>query len=278
MYGKLEQLRYVNHLGEELTFGRDGLYVNQSDIHDYSWTVTSNKIKITDIQRGMRSITLPVRVACTAEGMAMRNRLYEIPERDVVNGRYGKLWVGDYYLECFITASKKQNYSIMDNYMAVTLTVTTDRPMWIRENVYRLNAYESSQEASEFLDYPYGFPYDFFSGASTSRPINNEGIGSAHYKLLFFGNATNPYVYIDGVVIGVNATIESDQYICINSLDHTVNLVANNGDITNLYNNRIKSNTSIFEKIPEGLHYLVWPGVYGVELTIYEERSEPLWI
>ena len=39
----LEQLRYVNHLGEVIEFGKKGLFANSNDLRDYEWTYDSDR-------------------------------------------------------------------------------------------------------------------------------------------------------------------------------------------------------------------------------------------
>ena len=43
-----------------------------------------------------------------------------------------------------------------------------------------------------------------------------------------------------------------------------------------MYNARNKLQ-SVFEKIPSGASVLSWEGDFGVDLTIFDERSEPKW-
>ena len=47
----LESLKYKNHLGEIIDFGKDGLFVNASDLHDYAWAVTSKGKRIAALTR-----------------------------------------------------------------------------------------------------------------------------------------------------------------------------------------------------------------------------------
>ena len=41
--------------------------------------------------------------------------------------------IGDYYLQCYITASKKTDYLIRKGYMRISLEISTDRTYWVRE-------------------------------------------------------------------------------------------------------------------------------------------------
>lgn len=278
MYGKQEQLKYVNHLGEVLLFGQDGLFVNQNELRNFKWTVVSTKTRISGFKRETKSNSLPVRIACATEeqGLAKRASLFEIPEKDIVAMQYGKLYVGDYYCLCYITESKKTKYSISDRFMVVNLTVTTDKPYWIRENSYKFSSYDDP-ETGDGIDFPYDYAYDYELEATGSKKIYNMGISPAEYRVAFFGPVSNPSVLIDGHTIGINTVLGATEYAVIDSGTHTVYKVSNNGEITNLYNSRVKTNRSIFEKISGGEHSLAWSGTSDIQLTIYEERSEPIW-
>lgn len=39
----LEQLKYVNHLGEVIEFGKKGTFANSNDLRDYEWTYDSSR-------------------------------------------------------------------------------------------------------------------------------------------------------------------------------------------------------------------------------------------
>ena len=47
----LETVKYQNHLGEEINFSENGIYVKSSDLHDYAWNYTERGGKITSFKR-----------------------------------------------------------------------------------------------------------------------------------------------------------------------------------------------------------------------------------
>ena len=126
----LERLRYKNHMGEVIDFGQSGILVSKNDLHDYSWTVTQKNNKISALTRSVTKYTLPVVLLCpTVEaGVAARNRLLEVAEKDVLAKKPGRIIIGDYYLSCYITGSKKSSYLASRRRMETKLTITTDAP------------------------------------------------------------------------------------------------------------------------------------------------------
>ena len=78
----LEQLKYKNHINEVFEFGKDGIFVNTNDLHDFEWNVTKRGNKISSLDYGISKRKLPVVIVCDSEdkGIAARNKLFEIAE------------------------------------------------------------------------------------------------------------------------------------------------------------------------------------------------------
>jgi len=115
----LEQLKYKNHVGEVFEFGKDGIFVNTNDLHNYEWKVSAKGGRITSLDYAVTSKSLPVIIICKteAQGIAARNRMLEVFEKDVLAMQHGKIIIGDYYFRCFVTKSSKQSYLTNKRYM-----------------------------------------------------------------------------------------------------------------------------------------------------------------
>ena len=182
----LESFIYKNHLGETIDFGKDGIFVNKNDLHDYSWSYSTVNSKISSFNKAVETRSIPVIISCSSEeeGIQKRNKLFEIVEKDVLAVQYGQIIIGDYYLKCYITKSKKQDYLSTKNYMKVTLTVATDYPFWIREVTTQFWKLGSEHETeSDGVEYPYDYPFDYGS-ENKSRRITNVGFAAANVKLI----------------------------------------------------------------------------------------------
>ena len=99
----------------------------------------------------------------------------------------------------------------------------------------------------------------------------------ADWLIKIHGYASNPVVYVGGVAIGANAVIGSEETLVISSTNKMVIKIAANGIEENLFNARLKG-VSIFEPFQSGELPVMWSGTFDIDLTVYEERSEPLWI
>lgn len=272
----LERFTYTNNFNETLEFGKDYLFVNENDLRNFAWDITTKNNRISGFKKGIVSKTIPVIIKCNteAEGIALRNRLFEVFEKDVVAQKHGKLYIGDYYLQCYVTGSKKTDYLIHKSYMVVTLTVETDLPSWIKEITTTHDV--DSVSTDEFLDFPHDFLYDFKNGF-VNTDINNTNFVPSNFILTIFGAITNPTLFIGGHQYTVNVPILQGEYLTIDSVNKTIVLTKEDGEQVNCFNDRYRD-SYIFEKIPCGASE-VTTAHKGIKFTItlLEERSEPKW-
>lgn len=274
----LEQLKYKNHLNEIFEFGKDGIYVNMSDLHDYEWTVTEKGNRIAALNRSVSKRELPVIIICEteAQGITARNKLLEIVEKDVLALQHGQIILGDYYYRCFVTKSQKGEYLKSKRYMTVTLTLTSDYPYWVKEETFVFRKLdEQTGSSGKNLDFTYDFPFDFFSGMG-SKAMNNTGFAGTNFRMIIYGACSDPAVYVSGHLYQVECDVAAQEYLTIDSVTKKAYITKNDGTVVNVFNLRNRD-SYLFEKIPPGQNTVVWEGNYGVDIILLEERSEPKW-
>lgn len=271
----LEKITYRNHINEVVEIGQNGIFVNESDLHDFSWSVTKRNDRISAFNKGVVKKTIPLQIVCNSEeeGIQIRNRIFEVMEKDVLAMKHGRIIIGNYYLRCFVTASKKSDYLRSKGLLTVKLTVQTDFPEWIRETTTVFNT--KSGNISGLLDFPYDYPYDF-KNELASGSINNTGFVASHFKMIIYGFVTNPTLYIGGHEYTVNVEVGTGEYLTIDSMNKTIVLTKYNGEQVNCFNARNKE-SYIFEKIPAGSSVIMTSGQISFDITLLEERSEPKW-
>ena len=274
----LEQIKYVNHIGETLEFGTFPLFVNQSDLRDFAWEITSKNDKIASFRKGIVTKKLPVIVKCEteAEGLAIRDNIFEVAERDVLAMKHGTLMVGDYYLKCYITGSKKNDYLTNGSYMVLELTVQTDFPQWVKETTtpYGLTA----DGESAFLDYPIQYLHDYMN-VQVNGYINNTNFVASNFRMVIHGEIINPTIHIGGHMYNVDVEVGAEERLIIDSVEKNIVLVDKNGKVLkNCFNLRNRE-SYIFEKIPVGESLFICQNPYiRFDITLLDERSEPKWI
>ena len=273
----LEQLKYKNHINEVFEFGKDGIFVDMNELHDYEWNVTKKGSRISAFNRDVSKRKLPIIIICDTEekGIKARNKLLEVVEKDVLAMKHGRIIIGDYYFRCFVTKSQKKNYLTTKRLMEVTLTLTTDFPYWVKETTVPFSKKVTGEEGGKNLDFDHDVPYDYFGGIE-NRELNNTGFVGADFRIVIYGACSNPALYVNGHLYQVNCDVGENEYLTIDSVSKKVYLTANDGTVTNVFNLRNKD-SYIFEKIPSGKSAVTWEGDYGFDITILEERSEPKW-
>lgn len=271
-----EKIKYINHLNEEIKFGENGVFVNENELRDYSWNYSKDNNKISNFNRGVSKLKLPVAVACANEdeGISAINRLMEVAEKDVLAGQPGRFYVGEYYYSSYIIASKKKKHNRIRGFMLADLTVASDNPVWVKEIQGTFDATTSS--AGKNLDFPHDCLYDFTSPNLVDTLVNT-GFADVNFMIRIYGEVTNPSVTIGSHQYSVNTKVNSGEYLTIDSREKKVFITKADGTQENHFKDRDKSNY-IFEKVPSGESKVSWSGEYVFDVTLYEERSEPKWI
>ena len=267
---------YENHLGQR--FEEDSVYLNYSDLRDYSWNYDTMNGRISRFYRSVEQRKLPLVIVGKTgeEATEIKNRLFEIAEADVVATIPGKIYSGEYYTQGFITASAKSKYLKNKRFSKIDLILTSDDPSWYREQTHSFFPTDENKFDSESgADYPYGYPYDYaisFSG----QKIVCDSVGSSAFRLLIYGDVTNPAVVINGHTYKVNGTIAKGETLLIDGLKKTITLTTAVGKKINWFDKRGRVEY-IFEPIQAGQNTVAWSGSFGFDLTVVEKRSEPKW-
>ena len=272
----LEKLIYKNHINETLEFGKAPLFVNQNDLRDFAWDITSKNDRISSFKKGIVSKTIPIILKCDTEneGITLRNKIFEVLEKDVLAKQHGRFIIGDYYLKCYVTGSKKAEYLIHKGYMVLTATVQTDYPEWVKETTSSFGSASDTGEA--FLDFPFDFSFDYKNAMVNSFLINS-GFAESNFRLTIYGAVSNPTIYINGHEYSVDVEIAAGEYLTIDSVAKTIVLTKNNGAKVNCFNKRNKD-SYIFQKIAAGSN-TISSTIQQIrfDITLLDERSEPKW-
>ena len=273
----LEQLIYKNHMNEVFEFGKDGIFVDHNDLHDYEWKVTSKGNRISGISKAVQKRKLPVTIICPTEeqGIAAKNRLFEVVEKDVLAMQHGQIILGGYYFKCFVTKSAKREYLTNKRYMKLTLTLHTDFPFWVKETTTSFGTTGTAAEGQPYLDYSVDYPMDFFCDMAI-KPIVNNGFVASDFRLVIHGACVNPSVNIADHIYQVNCIVGENEHLTIDSSAKKIYLTSQDGIVTNQFNNRHRT-SYVFEKIPTGRNVVLWNGDFGFDIILLEERSEPKW-
>lgn len=274
----LDSFVYETHLGRRFVGIDNNVYLNYSELRDYSWSYDTINNRISRLYRSLKDRVIPLWVHCESEAdaIAVKNQLYELTETDVEAKKPGKVYIGEYYTRGYITESKKSSYLIDKKMCKIDLVLTSDDPAWFREQNHRfLRGQNSAMGVGSGTDYPYDYAYDY-ALSMNGKNIMCESVGSNAFRLLIYGSAVNPTVMIGGHAYTINGSIGAGETLLIDSLAKTITLTTSAGQILNWYDKRSRDNY-IFEPIPAGKNTVAWQGTFDFDLTVIEKRSEPRW-
>ena len=277
----LENFIFENHLGQRFEGLANGVYLNSNDLRDYRWSYDTVNSRISRFYRAIANRKLPLTVICKTDDEAtkVKNRLMELAEVDIEAMLPGKIIVGDYYTKGYITASVKSRYAIKKRFCRIELTLTSEDPVWLREETYSFfyNGKTVSPDGGsgeKLPDYPWEYKWDY-ANPGASRIVCDTVRDNA-FVMNIYGEITNPAVTIGGHLYAVNGIVKAGETLLIDSLTKTITLTKATGEKENWFDMRSR-NSYIFEPIPPGQHLVVKNGTFGVDLTVIEKRSEPKW-
>lgn len=269
------QITYIASSGNTYDLVTNGIRHKDANYYEWEWKVEGTKLQFGQRVADFSREAATYETELIFEGSEQRRRtliqnLHDDFENDVRTKRTGRLIWGDYYLECFITESTTEPTDVITR-TSNKITIYAPYPFWVRD--FHISLPASQVETSEYLDYPYDYQYDFTAPAMGTRNIQTNYPFDADFEMVIFGQAVNPRVVINGYEYVLYATIPAGAYVIINSRQKTI-MMYQNGTRTNMFNFRNKT-ASIFQKITGGNLTISWDSEYGVDITIYQERSEP---
>lgn len=271
----LERIRYVNHLGDVVEFGKKEIFVNENELRSYTWTYDTDRNKVENLRKKPLEKTLSLVILALSKKRCseIKNRLYEIFEQDVIAEEHGRIYVGDYYLECYIIGSEKSDYLKSDRYMKISVSLVSDTGTWIKESK-RVFTYDR-QVSPGGKGYEYDYEYDYGNSAYMGELVN-DSFRTSDFKLDISGPVADPAVFIAGHRYKINYTALTGERITVDTKSRKVTLTKTDDTVVNIFKYR-DVESYIFEKIPIGTSAVQWNMKYNFTITLIEERGEPKW-
>ncbi len=280
----LQQVKYVNHLNQTIMFGSDGIFINTSELLDYSWSYDSNFEKVSNFRKKIaeKATTVTISADTYEECNTRKNRVFEVFERDVLAEKPGRFYIGGYYYLCYIAQSKKPSVIPSKKCIQINVTVVSDSPVWIRETDYEFlrtegEAAETQSEYLKIYPYDYGAGYYYQNLSNSSGTIVNSNFLTSDFIMRIYGEVTNPLINIGANTYKLNVRIPARCHAEINSEKKTIRLIKANGEAENIIWMADKD-SYIFEKIPTGASVVGWNNNFTFKVTIINRRSEPKWM
>ena len=270
------EMKYTNARLEAFVFGDEtGVYLDESDLFDYSWETTSSQGSIVRVYREaeIKSVKL---LFLNGTDPSQINRFLDIVDHDARTCQPGTLEVDGYKRRCMFTGSSADEYQWKPGLMYRETKCVMVDPDWSRSTLYTFDVRED--ETAGGLDYPYDYGHDYGAPAPAASVVNANASPS-EFILRVYGPASNPAVRIGDNVYRVRGEVEAGGYVEINSTEKTVSILSQFGILTNAFAAASVgfrgSGEYIFEPISPGANNVSWPSSCRVDLEIIEGRSEP---
>lgn len=273
----LDKFFYENNNGKRVVFGEGGLYANYNDLRDYEWSYSDDNSIISGFYKEPVKKSIPIVIVknSLAERIAVRNSLFEVFESDILAGKKGRIYIGGWYLKCWITAIENSSYLMHRDFTKADLTIVTDEPFWIKEELTSYGIVNTVDRGG--IDFPFGFKFDLQSSNVGQNVVINSQIFPAAFKLTAYGPCSNPVmIKIGGHTYQVNVSLNSGENLVIDSMHKTIIKVLQDRAETSEMRYRYKKE-SVFEEIQPGQNELTWSGDFGFDILMYHKRSEPDW-
>lgn len=269
-------IKYIASSGREYDLVSSGIRHKGANYHKWSWNVEGTKLqygyRVANFSKDEGSYQTELYIyGNPVKRQEIINNLHDDFENDIRRNQTGKLVWGDYYISCFINSS--DTHPSDTEYCTVNeIGIFAPYPFWIDE--LKVSMPPQGQAQGSFLDFPFDFPFDFTAPVIGEKIVKTDFPFESEFRMTIYGFADNPRVTINGYSYVLYATIPDGAYVIIDSREKTIIQYNSNGTQSNLFNFRNKTD-SIFQKVPSGNLEITWNASFGVDLTIFHERSEP---
>ena len=275
------EVYYINHKNQKIDLGKSPYQMEVGDIFDFSYKYEGNNNKITRIYKDITTLSTNVTIDSKTEEEFhhFANLFFEIIDANNIANQRGKLYIGEYYVECNVISSNKTFWKETFRGMENAVKILIPYPYWCHElakSFLKGNIVNETGAKTGKLSYPYRYPYRYSMPQDVGF-ILNDHYAACDFKMIIYGPCTNPSILINGHLYEVTTTLYTGEYLVVDSRNNTVIRYLNDRRTENLFNWRNKDH-SLFEKIPSGHCSVLWnTDAFGFDIVLFQERSEPKW-
>lgn len=269
-------ITYIASSGHKYNLISNGILHKAANYHAWAYRVQGTKLqygtRVADFAKDPATYeTELILEGGERQRQAIVDALHDDFEADLRNKKAGRIIWGSYYIDCFVIESNTAPTDIPTRTLN-KIKIYTPYPYWVQD--YNIELLPSEETESEFLDFPFNFPFDFTAPTIGETTIKSDFPYDSEFEMVIFGPAVNPRVTINRYSYVLYTTIPDGAYVVIDSRKKTVMQFNTDGTQSNIFNLRNKTD-SIFQKIPGGNLRISWDATFGVNITIHRERSEP---
>ena len=268
---------YEASSGATYNLQTNGKWIREANFHTWAWLPNGTDLLIGKRVSSFGKDPATYKTTLIFHGTAISRaaqiaKLHEEFENDIRSMKTGRLYWGDWYVDCYIIASSTDPAAC--DWTANTVDVYCPNPFWIKQESRSFMKQEEPPAQQDFLDYDFDYYYDYFLGAIGTEKWVRSFTFAAEFRMIIYGPVSNPRITINGYPYQVDDTLESTEYMVIDSRQNTITKYLAGGTSISIFDKRNKVQ-SVFEQIPGGTLAVNWTGLFGFDLIIFDERSEP---
>ena len=243
----------------------------------YSAISAANNIgKITKFYKDVQECTLTLSIMADSEEQfnEIMYRLHRAFEKDVRSLNPGKIWWNDWSKEVFAYETGNESYEEGFEAVEKKVKILSANPQWIRTKTWQFVEFGEEEGAIDF-----NFDYDDldFGREEMVEVIENDCIDKANFEIVFYGPAINPAITIGDHVYELLVDLDEYEFATVDSRKKEIYKYSANGQKENIFHLRSRE-SYVVEPIPAGVTSLSRDRNTKVDVTLYDERGEPVWI
>lgn len=259
----MDNVRYVNHLGDTLNLRGNGIFANYKDLKNFSCDYENSKLIET-------SKATPLIFVCLSKEKA--NELINVLESDSLKNKFGKLYINDWYIKVMCNG-----VSIVGEYadrIKVEISFYSEKTIFTKETEYMLTSKQGL--SSETVNFSMNFPFNFGADTLSSSTVDNDEVLPADFILKFSSPVESVSIQIGSNSYTVNSSINSGEVFVLNTDEKEVYKETPLGKSSLL--GAASDDNYIFETISSGKNSVVWTGNFNISMTVLTHRRTPPWI
>lgn len=274
-------LSYISNNGTVIEFGSGSAYYADPDVfRGYDEDYSTLRNSVVRFSKKVRSVEMPILISADTEkeGARLLDVMDQAFIHDIMANTPGKIVVDGYYARAFIQSVAMSCADSVGLYeIELSTSVLIPNPVWILEDTHEYSLERGSSIRG--LNYSHNYPYNYCSGSITGL-LKNPLSWPCAVKIIVYGPASNPAIYIGDNLYEVDVEVPAGGYLVIDGMDKSkISLRNRLGEESNVFRLRAPgspgSGSYVFERVPAGTHRVTWNGTFGFSLILYHERGMP---
>lgn len=210
-------------------------------------------------------------------------------EQDISREMPGSIWWDNQYINCYLVSHDTHPEGSGIAYTIIEGEFYAPYPFWIEEKTVLIRPSEESEEGfpedvkgyPEERDFKYGYdPKYSYPYAKNATYIKVDSALAANFRAVIYGPTPTVKFTINGHIYEVDYSLRAGQIMVIDSrdslpIDERCIVINENGTTINVFDYR-NPDSLLFEKVPNGDIVLNYSRTYGIDFTVFQERSAPI--